>query len=108
MLLTTPSGLPATVKLDAFDYAIYGTLQGTLGYISPDTLSETAPNGQAQTYYRVHIKLSPGVNQHPKSHELILKPGMTASLDIQTGRRSIFTYLLKPLFKAFSGALSER
>ncbi len=102
------TGLPATVKLDAFDYAVYGTLQGTLGYISPDTLSETAPNGQTQAYYRVHIKLAPGVNPHPKARELILKPGMTASLDIQTGTRSIFTYLAKPLTKAFSGALSER
>ena len=102
------TGLPATVKLDAFDYAVYGTLQGTLGYISPDTLSETAPNGQAQTYYRVHIKLAPSVNPHPKARELILKPGMTASLDIQTGTRSIFTYLAKPLVKAFSGAMTER
>ncbi len=102
------TGLPATVKLDAFDYSIYGMLQGTLTYISPDTLTETSPNGQIQSYYRVHIKLAPASNQIPKVRGLTLKPGMSASIDILTGTRSIFTYFAKPLLKAFSGALTER
>jgi adhesin transport system membrane fusion protein len=101
-------GLPVSIKMDAFDYSIYGALNGTLTYISPDTISEQGPNGQSQTYYRVHIKLAPLKGQHAKAGAILIKPGMTASLDIQTGTRSILKYLAKPLFKAFSGAMTER
>jgi len=101
-------GLPVSIKMDAFDYSIYGALNGTLTYISPDTISEQGPNGQSQTYYRVHIKLAPLQGQHAKAGAILIKPGMTASLDIQTGTRSILKYLAKPLFKAFSGAMTER
>jgi adhesin transport system membrane fusion protein len=101
-------GLPVSVKLDAFDYSVYGTLDGVLTYVSPDTLSEAGPNGQSQTYFRVHVKLNPQQNQNPKASSIVVKPGMTASIDIRTGSRSVMKYLAKPLFKSFSGALSER
>ena len=101
-------GQPVSVKLDAFDYSVYGALDGVLTYVSPDTLSETAPNGQSQTFFRVHVKLNPLQNQNPKANSIIVKPGMTASLDIRTGTRSVMKYIAKPVFKTFSGALSER
>jgi multidrug efflux pump subunit AcrA (membrane-fusion protein) len=101
-------GLPVSVKLDAFDYSVYGALDGVLTYVSPDTLSETGPNGQSQTFFRVHVKLNPQQNQNPKAGSIIVKLGMTASLDIRTGTRSVMQYIAKPVFKTFSGALSER
>lgn len=52
-------GLPVAIKVDAFDYSIYGMLDGELTYISPDTLSEQGSNGQTQTYYRVRARITP-------------------------------------------------
>jgi adhesin transport system membrane fusion protein len=101
-------GLPVSVKLDAFDYSVYGALDGALTYVSPDTLSEAGPNGQSQTFFRVHVKLNPQQHQNPQASSIIVKPGMTASLDIRTGTRSVMKYIAKPVFKTFSGALSER
>jgi len=101
--------LPVAIKLDAFDYAIYGTLAGTLAYISSDTLTEQGPNGQTSTFYRAQIRLDPAKTQaNPKLADAPLKPGMTATADIQTARRSILKYLAKPIFKAFGGAMNER
>jgi len=117
-------GLPVSLKFDAFDYSVYGMLQGTLSYISSDTLTESGPNGSAQTYYRVQVQLNPNpaleksnidrpwFTQSSRSVNTLslneLKPGMTATLDIQTRSRSLMQYLTKPVQKAFSGALHER
>ena len=100
-------GLPVAVRLDAFDYSIYGNLQGTLSYISSDTLSEQSASGQTSTYYRAHVRI--GTEQgNAKLVGVALKPGMTATIDIRTARRSVLQYLAKPVLKAFSGALNER
>jgi adhesin transport system membrane fusion protein len=102
------TGLPVSVKLDAFDYSVYGSLDGVLSYVSPDTLSEAGPNGQSQTFFRVHVKINPLQTQNPQASRIVVKPGMTASLDIRTGPRSVLKYLAEPVFKSFGGALSER
>jgi adhesin transport system membrane fusion protein len=102
-------GLPVAVKLDAFDYSIYGTLQGALSYISSDTLTEQGSNGQALTYYRAHVRLDAAKTRaNPKLASVALKPGMTATVDIRTDSRSILRYLAKPVFKTFGGAMNER
>lgn len=102
-------GLPAFVKLDAFDYSQYGNLQGTLSYISSDTLTEQGANGQPLTYYRAHVRLdAQAVQANARLAALALKPGMTATVDLRTASRSVLQYLAKPIFKAFSGALNER
>jgi adhesin transport system membrane fusion protein len=100
-------GLPVQVKLDAFDPSIYGGLEGSLVHISPDTLVENNPQGQSQSFYRAHVRLNK-TQSNPKADKIVLKPGMTASLDIQTGTRTVMSYLFKPVFKTFSGALRER
>jgi len=100
-------GLPVAVKLDAFDFSVYGMLQGQLSYISSDTLTESGPNGATQTYYRIQVELEPPPDHH-RLKLADLKPGMTASLDIRTRSRSVWQYLTKPVQKAFSGALHER
>ncbi|MFT4174371.1 MAG: HlyD family efflux transporter periplasmic adaptor subunit [Rhodocyclaceae bacterium] len=103
-------GLPATVKLDAFDYSIYGTLPGKVRYISADALTDETRNGE-NIYYRVQVALSPlpdkrvGPGGRPPIEVL---PGMTAQIDIRTGAHSVFRYLTKPITKTFSGALGER
>jgi ATP-binding cassette subfamily C protein LapB len=104
-------GLPVTVKLDAFDYSVYGSLEGTLVYLSSDTLVEQGANGQSTTYYRAQVKLdAEKARNHPNPllAAVVLKPGMTASVDLKTGRRSVLKYLAKPVYKAFGGAMNER
>ena len=103
------AGLPATIRLDAFDYSIYGVLHGTLRYISSDTLTEQGPNGQATTFYRAQVSLhADDAKKHPKLTLAMLKPGMTATVDLKTGGRSVLKYLIKPVYKAFGGALTEK
>ena len=103
------AGLPATIRLDAFDYSIYGVLHGTLRYISSDTLTEQGPNGQANTFYRAKVSLiADDAKNHPKLTAAMLKPGMTATVDLKTGGRSVLKYLIKPVYKAFGGAMTEK
>ena len=101
------AGLPATIRLDAFDNSIYGVLHGTLLYISSDTLTEQGPNGQANTFYRAKVSLHAD-KHNPKLSAAMLKAGMTATVDLKTGGRSVLKYLIKPIYKAFGGALTEK
>ena len=104
-------GLPVAIKLDAFDYSVFGNLEGTLVYLSSDTLVEQAANGQSSSYYRAQVILdAEKARSHPNPMlaAVVLKPGMTATVDIRTGQRSVLKYLAKPIFKAFGGAMNER
>lgn len=100
-------GLPATVKLDAYDYSIYGTLKGEVSYISVDTLNEDV-KGNEQPYYRVQIKTSihslPGKN----NKNIDIQPGMTAVAEIKTGTKTVLHYLTKPIAKTISESMEER
>ena len=96
----------ATVKLDAYDYSIFGAMNGTVIYISPDTLMEQTPKGE-EPYYRVQIKIT-GAEFSGRSDEIVIKPGMTASVDIKAQQRSVLSYLTKPITKTFSEGLGER
>ena len=101
------TGMPANIRLDAYDYAIYGSVQGELVYISSDTLQEQGPNGQSQTYYRARVRVLPTAD-NPKLQPIVLKPGLTATVDILTGQRSVLNYLMKPITRGLTGALNER
>jgi len=102
-------GLPSTVSLGAFDYTIYGSLDGELTYISSDTLTEEGPNGRPMTYYRAQIAIAEDYRlRNPKFTHIDLKPGMTADVNIKTDRRTVLTYLSKPITRAFGGALTEK
>ena len=104
-------GLPAAVKLDAFDYSIYGALKGEVRYISPDALSEKTANGEA-IYYRVQIRLDEASlaqqNRARIGKAIEIQPGMTATVEIITGRKSVLAYLTKPVTKTLSESLGER
>lgn len=100
-------GMPVTVRLDAFDYSIYGSLAGQLTYLSADTLTEQGPDGRGQVYYRAKVQLK-STDPTQRIHASDAKAGMTASLDILTGRRSLLTFIIKPITRAFSGALGQK
>ncbi|MGP4864746.1 HlyD family efflux transporter periplasmic adaptor subunit [Psychrobacter sp. T6-5] len=99
-------GQQATVKLDAYDYSIFGAMNGTVSYISPDTLMEQTPKGE-EPYYRVLIVIN-GAEFAGRGDEIVIKPGMTASVDIKAMERTVLSYLTKPITKTLSEGLGER
>lgn len=101
-------GQPASVKIAAYDYSIYGSLDGTVEYISPDAIEEPKAAGQdAHIYYLVNVRTKKGYVGNNKN-KLPIIPGMTATINIMTGEKRVLDYLLKPLFKAKEEALRER
>jgi len=96
-------GLDSMVKVTAYDYSIYGGLSGTLEHISPDTLREERPNaaraGISDVYYKVIVRTTSATLKRGDK-EFAIIPGMTTSVQIKTGKKTILEYLLKPVFKA--------
>jgi adhesin transport system membrane fusion protein len=95
-------GLPVTIKMAAFDTAIYGELKGTVVLISPDTFrGDDARNaeGQPTAYYRVLIE-SEIDKKDPRQKNMVIIPGMTATAQIKTGAKTVMQYLIKPIYKA--------
>jgi len=95
--------LDATVKLSAYDFGIYGGLKGKLTNISADTITDK----KGESYYLVKIKTKKsylGTKEKP----LPVIVGMTATVDIVTGKKTVLDYLLKPILKAKQSALRER
>jgi adhesin transport system membrane fusion protein len=104
-------GLPASIKLDAFDYSIYGSLRGKVVYISPDALTEKTQNGE-NVYYRARIHIDEEAlaernREHP-GKPVEIQPGMTATIEIKTGSQTVLAYLTKPITKTLSESLGER
>lgn len=100
-------GLPANIRVDPYDYTIYGAVAGKVSYVSADTLKEDTRAGE-QVYYRVHVttKGAPVVTQTGKEIEIL--PGMTSQVDIRIGDRTVLEYLLKPLRKTLTESFGER
>jgi len=94
-------GLPAEVKLSAYDYYTYGGLKGTVEYISPDALGDEPKTAQqdANSYYRALIR-SDVSTLKAKGKPLSVMPGMTATIEVRTGERSVLQFLLKPVLKS--------
>lgn len=101
------AGLPATIRFDAYDYTLFGTVAGTVTHVGADTLKEDSRTGE-QTYYRVHVAVSrqPVVTQTGRKLDIL--PGMTAQIDIRTGERTVLHYLLKPVRRTISESFRER
>ena len=100
-------GQAATVKIDAYDYTIYGDLAGQLIYISPDTISDDLRPGE-QPYYRVQVRTEGRRLQGRANDHMDIQPGMTSTIEIRTGQRTVLQYLLKPVTKTLSQSLGER
>lgn len=97
-------GLKAMVKLTAYDFAIYGGLEGEVTQISADTETNEKTG---ESYYLVRIKTDKNY-LGSENKPLRIKVGMIASADIITGKKTVFDYLLKPILKAKQNALRER
>lgn len=93
-------GQDATVKFTAYDFSIYGGLVAKVENISPDTVVDEKGNA----FYLVRVRTT----QANFSEKLPVIPGMTAEVDILTGRKTVMSYLLKPVLKAKAYALRER
>ncbi|MDP3743884.1 MAG: HlyD family type I secretion periplasmic adaptor subunit [Methylotenera sp.] len=91
---------PAVVKLSAYDYTIYGTLDAIVEHISADSIVDEKGNA----YYIVRVRTL----KSNLGKGLPIIPGMVAQVDIMTGKKTILSYLLKPVLKAKSYAFSER
>ncbi|HEB0854801.1 TPA: HlyD family efflux transporter periplasmic adaptor subunit [Citrobacter freundii] len=98
-------GQAALVKITAYDYSIYGGLQGEVMMISPDTIQDDVKRDVY--FYRVYIRTNTNHLENKQGKEFPIFPGMIATVDIKTGSKSILDYLLKPLNKA-KEALRER
>lgn len=101
-------GLPASIKLDAYDYTIYGTLQGEVTFISADTLNDETRSATEKPYYRVQVKAKSKNFNGRAADRIEIQPGMTATVEIKTGSNSVLKYLTKPITKTISESLSER
>lgn len=98
-------GQRAVVKLTAYDYNIYGGLEGKVASISPDTIQDEVHRDQY--YYRVYIRTDKDYLVNKKGKKFPVYPGMIAMGEIHTGSKTIMEYLMKPLNRA-KEALRER
>jgi adhesin transport system membrane fusion protein len=90
----------ATVKFTAYDFSVYGGLEAKVENISPDTIVDEKGNA----FYLVRVRTT----RSNFSEKMPIIPGMTAEVDILTGRKTVLSYLLKPVLKARAYALRER
>jgi adhesin transport system membrane fusion protein len=98
-------GLPATVKVTAYDYAIYGGLKGKVTVISPDTIQDDIKRDQF--YYRVNILTEEDYLVNKAGQKFTIAPGMITTTDIHTGKKTVLDYLIKPFNRA-NEALRQR
>ena len=91
-------GMPALVKFTAFDFTIYGGIQGQVAYLSPDVLLDEEGN----SYYQAHVLTQ---SNQLAGNKVI--PGMQASVDVITGNKNVLAYWLKPLLRGVNSAMRE-
>lgn len=96
-------GQQATVKLTAYDFAIYGGLDSVLELISADSISDET----GEHFFQIRVRTNKNY-LGSDSNPLPIIPGMTATVDIITGEKTVMDYILKPLKRAQASALSER
>lgn len=95
-------GQPATVKLTAYDFAIYGGLPAVLELISADSITDE----RGEHFFKIRVRTNEN-HLGSESNPLPIMPGMVATVDIMTGKKTVMDYLLKPLKRAQAKALSE-
>ena len=96
-------GAEAKVKISAYDFAIHGGLIGKVVNISPDTITDKQEN----TFYLINIETKKNY-LGSKEHPLRIIPGMTVSVDLVTGQKTVMQYILKPILKSKQYVFSER
>ncbi len=96
-------GQEAMIKVAAYDFSIYGGLKAKVEHISADTIKDE----QGENFYRVYLRTGQNSLVH-QGNELPIIPGMTATIEILTGHKTVLDYILKPILKARDQALRER
>lgn len=97
----------ALVKVTAYDFSIYGGLDGIVEYISADTIKDEENLNDDESYYKILVRTKKNyLSKDNKKLNII--PGMPVTVDILTGKKSVLDYILKPFLKAKSEALRER
>ncbi|HCK32455.1 MAG TPA: HlyD family type I secretion periplasmic adaptor subunit, partial [Rhodospirillaceae bacterium] len=96
-------GQDAMVKITAYDFSIYGGLKGELVDISADTIQDQEGN----SFYRVRVRTNE-TSLKRKGEVLPIIPGMVASVDILTGKKTVMEYLIKPFIKTLKNSMNER
>ena len=91
-------GQAATIKLSAYDYTIYGSLKGKVDFVSADTF-EDERNPRQEPFYRVTVRVDMS-SLTERQQGIEIRPGMRATVELQTGSKTILSYLLKPLYKS--------
>jgi adhesin transport system membrane fusion protein len=100
-------GLDVSVKIEAYDYTIYGDLDGVLSYISADTLEEDTQKGDIP-FYRVHVRTQGRKFSGRPDADLQILPGMTSTVEVKTGKNTVLSYLIKPIIKTLGESMGER
>ena len=100
-------GQPTSIKLDAYDSSIYGSMRGEVTYISPDVLVEETRQGTA-SFYRVRVTVTGKEFSGSKADAIRLRPGLTATVEIKALDRTVLSYLTKPITKTLTQSLGER
>ena len=101
-------GQRARLNFDAYDSAVYGSADGKVVFISPDTLSEQREDGSVNTYYRVNLEVDTASMEQDGERPVDLQPGMTATAEILTGSQTVWEYITKPILKTSRQSLQER
>lgn len=96
-------GQEAIIKFTAYDFSIYGGLEAKLVRISADTIT----NEEDESFYLIYLRTDQNFIKSSMG-ELGIIPGMTVTVDILTGEKTVLDYLLKPILKAKNEALRER
>ncbi len=96
-------GQTAQVKMTTYDFSVFGSLRGVVDFIGADTVS----NERGETFYTVRIDLV-DARFNAANRELKLLPGMTAQIDIITGKRSVLSYLSAPVTRTLTSAFTEK
>ena len=96
-------GQPATVKISAYDYSIYGGLDAEVENITADSITDEKGN----SFYLVKVRTEKNYIGSD-DRQLTIMPGMLATASIRTGKKSVLSYILKPLMKTKQNALTER
>ncbi len=95
---------PALIKITAYDFSIFGGINGKVANVSADSLVDS---NTGEVYYQVRVATDQArLESKGKSYAII--PGMVCTVEIMTGRKTILHYLLKPFNKARDEALRER
>ena len=97
-------GQNARVKLTAYDFAIYGSLEAELEQIGADTIVDEEGN----SFYQVRVRTAETSLEGKNGEELPIIPGMIAEVDILTGKKTVLQYLAKPFIRARHKAFRER